>query len=90
MCEHLKPIADALAVAKIRLVRVSPYDEDNTWWSCACVFDEKPLRARLSIDASVTYYEYDGRVGRQRRHVHLQGSQDGDHGPAPKLRAEGA
>ena len=57
------PIADALAAAGIELVRAgSPYGDDNTWWSCACVFDEKRLRERLSIDASVTYYEYDGRA----------------------------
>lgn len=61
ICTHLRPLADALAVAKIPLEATeSPYGGDDTWWRCACTFDERSLRKRLRLDPCVTYDEYDG------------------------------
>jgi hypothetical protein len=63
LCVHLRPIVDALSAAKIALKPIdSPYDDDSAWWACNCTFDVKSLRARLALDGTVTYYEYDGRV----------------------------
>jgi hypothetical protein len=63
ICEHLRPLADALAAAHIAVEPTeSPYGGDGTWWKCSCTFDEPALRARLSLDPCVTYDEYDGRT----------------------------
>lgn len=62
-CEHLAPLEWALAKRKIALKPIaSPYDDDNRWFGCNCTFDEKALRARLGLQESVRYIEYDGRV----------------------------
>ena len=63
ICEHLRPLAQALAEAKIALDPTSsPYNDDATWWACACSFNEAALRKRLGLDPCVTYVEYDGHV----------------------------
>ena len=64
LCEHLRPLAGALAAAGIALGPiVSPYVENGSlWFMCGATFDESALRARLSLPDFVRYAEYDGRV----------------------------
>jgi hypothetical protein len=64
ICEHLRPLADALAAAGIALgPSISPYVEDGSlWFMCGATFDEPALRARLSLPEFVRYAEYDGRA----------------------------
>lgn len=63
ICEHLRPLAEALSAAKIALEPTSsPYNDDYTWWQCGCTFAAAELRERLALDPCVTYNEYDGRA----------------------------
>jgi hypothetical protein len=43
-------------------VITAPYNVGGIWYGVSCTFEEASLRARLSIPASVTFEEYDGRV----------------------------
>jgi hypothetical protein len=63
-CEHLQPVADALAEHGIALSAIeSPYaTNEYRWFGCECTFDADTLRERLKLHPCVSYYEYDGRV----------------------------
>lgn len=60
VCDHLQPLADALLAQGIDVSPCeSPYGDDGRtrWWICGCTFDEKALRARLGLAASLEYSE---------------------------------
>ncbi len=61
ICEHLRPLAQAIIDAGIALSPTeSPYNDKGTWFACDCTFDEAPLRARLGLDPALRYAEYEG------------------------------